>query len=238
MPQKLVLRADFARLTGKSRAGITKLCKGKLAPALVGELLNLDHPAARAYLDENRAERTEQPARPPTRAKPPAKKRPRAPTRRSKTKKSGSTDPTTPPSFPEPDERGFVFEFSELTHKQIVDRYGTIPMYCKILESHEKAERARKNWLDNEETEGKLIELDRVRTHVFGFIDASHKRILSDASKTMALRAVAMCKSGARAEELERFFRDTQGAILKTARDAAVRNLRRKKKPKKPSGEE
>jgi hypothetical protein len=229
MNQKLVTRADFARLTGKSRPGVGKLCKGKLAPAMVGDLLDLNHTAAAEYLEAHRVDPATKPDRAPTKTRKKAKSKPLAKTKVKKQESEDGDDPTPSGAFPRPDENGFVAAFSDLTHKQIVDRYGTITLYTKILESHVKAENARKNWLDNEETEGKLIGRNFVWTHVFGYIDAAQKRILGDAPKTIAKRAMAMAKSDATLEEIERFVRDTLTAILRPARDNALRKLRPKK---------
>lgn len=49
-PQRLVPRNAFAQLAGVSKPAITKACKGRLAPACVGTRIDLDHPAALAYL--------------------------------------------------------------------------------------------------------------------------------------------------------------------------------------------
>jgi hypothetical protein len=48
--KQLVSRATLAALTGLSRAGVTKACRGTLAPACHGSGIDVDHPAARAYL--------------------------------------------------------------------------------------------------------------------------------------------------------------------------------------------
>jgi hypothetical protein len=130
------------------------------------------------------------------------------------------------------DENGFFPGLYGYTHKQVAERFSTFTEVADIVDLHYKTEQSRKLWLSNEVAEGKLIERERVRTHVLGFVEASHKRILSDAPKTIASRLLALSKSGASLEECEKFARETLGAILRPARDSATRNLR-PTKPKK-----
>jgi hypothetical protein len=47
---QLVSRADVARRAGVSRAAVTKAARGALSAACVGAAVDLDHPAAAAYL--------------------------------------------------------------------------------------------------------------------------------------------------------------------------------------------
>ena len=50
----LLSRAAIARLTGVSKAAITKACRASLEPACVGSRVDVTHPAAVAYLDRRR----------------------------------------------------------------------------------------------------------------------------------------------------------------------------------------
>lgn len=207
---------------------------------MVGDRIDLDHEAAAAYVAACRDGDgpKPKPARAPTPKPKPAQKPPRKPTGSSDPPEFEVAAPTEHRRAPHVDrETGYCDELADWTLAEIVEQFGTIRSFKDILEAHEKRERARKNRLDNEQTEGNLIERERVRTHVLGFIEASHKRILSDAAKTVAKRAMGLVKAGASVEELEKFVRDTLGSILRPARDAATRNLRRKK-PKKPPPED
>ena len=245
MASKLVSRADFARLTGKSRAAITKLTKGKLAPAMVGDRVDVSHPAAAAYLQANggaapsaQATSKGKPSR--SAPAPPAqpKRRPtKVPAPPPKTRGRKDEAPAPPQRRPAPDVdkvTGYSDDLADWTLAEIVAEFGTLRAYKDALEAHEKLERAKKYRLDNEQTEGNLIERERVRTHVLGFIEASHQRILGDAPKTISRRLLALAKSGTSVEECEKFVRDTLSAILRTARDSAHRNLRRKKSKRPP----
>ena len=83
--------------------------------------------------------------------------------------------------------------------------------------------------LANAERRGDLIERDRVRTHVFGVLDAQNKRLLYSKG-TLVKRLYALAVSGASQEEGERFVGDTLSSVLRVTRDQVTRNLRRKRK--------
>ncbi len=47
---RLVTRTELARIAGVSRMAITKATRAKVGPALVGDHIDVDHPAVAAYL--------------------------------------------------------------------------------------------------------------------------------------------------------------------------------------------
>lgn len=61
MSKKLVSKSEFAQLAGVTAAAVTKQLKGRLAPALDGSRIDLDHAAAQNYLAEKTAPALEEP---------------------------------------------------------------------------------------------------------------------------------------------------------------------------------
>lgn len=249
MEKKPVSRADFARLTGKSRAAITKLAKGKLAPAMVGDRIDIAHPVAAAYLAANRSGAREPAAtspetdRAPTKAK---KQRPavaRAPTKGASPKRKPPGRPPAP--RPESEETDWGDEVPEGSDEEVAEliatltplakRFGTKRFFRDWLLALKDLEIIREKRLANAREEGLLIERARVQTHLLGIIESGNKRLLGDAPKTIASRNLAMAKSGASLEEVEKFVRDTMSSILTPVRDAVIRNLRRKKQRRRPT---
>jgi hypothetical protein len=96
------------------------------------------------------------------------------------------------------------------------------------VQYRKRAAEALKIELGNRQAQGELIERDRVRTHILGFIDASHRRLLYS-STTIVSRLYSLAASGTGAGEAERFVSDTLSAILTVARDQVTRNLRCKR---------
>jgi len=222
---RLVSRADLARLRGVSRAAATKFCQGLPAEARVDDRVDLDHPKVKAWLAAGK--------------KPPKAKADRAPTKPAKKPRSAPRAPTAPdekaekrrpgaPVVPRIDsESGYAEQLAEWTLHEIVTQFGTIRAFKDILEAHEKRERARKNYLDNEETEGRLISRELVSTHVFGFIDGLLRRLLNDSPKTIASRTTSLVKAGASLEEIERSIRDHISTQITPLKGKIVRALRK-----------
>lgn len=53
---RLISRSALARLADVSRAAVTQAARGRLAPARVGERIDLEHPAAIAFLAAHKVE--------------------------------------------------------------------------------------------------------------------------------------------------------------------------------------
>lgn len=235
--KRLVSKADFARLTGKSRSGITKLCKGKLSPALDGDRIDLSHEAAASYIAEHRTTSAPAPEVPRQRrpsspraaakAKPAPRKSPKPRPKRAPKPVDESRDAA---SYPEPDEFGFAEELADLTLRQIADKLGTVPAYKDHLEAHLKREHAVQKRLANEQTMGNLVERERVATHVFGVINGAFERLLRDVPRSLASRVHALVVAGGSIEELEKLIRDGNSSVLEATKATVLRNLRRKKR--------
>jgi hypothetical protein len=249
MADRLFSRAEVARLKGVSKPAITKACRGALAPACAEDRINIDHPAAREYLgaawpkpSRARAHSDAAPTK-PARSRTKAPRKPPAPGPAGAPAGEEVPAPPTPVSpigrhAPELDESGYAEELREWTLFEIATRFGTLRAFKDHLEAHEKLERARKLRLDNEETEGRLIERELVKTHVMGAIEGTNRRLLTDTPKTLARTLYAMHAAGASLEEAEAQTRRLIGDQLTPVRDKAIRLLR-KPKPKKsdPQGE-
>ena len=248
-PKRILSRAEFARAAGVSRAAVTKWLSGPGAAAAHSdgalEGVDLDAPAAAAFLAKHKArgarrkgEARSDGAAPSTTvslqlaaAAPPASPKPG---RRS------ASAPTTPaPAEPGPvkpspkrgalapalDEAGYSDELGELTLREIVSRFGTVPQYETLLGAYAKKEQARKTRLDNEKTEGSLISRELVKAHVFGAIDGAFKRLLGDTAKTIALRLGPHIKAGGNTEDAEKIARELIASQLKPLKKTAVRVL-------------
>lgn len=235
MAQRLLSKAEFARLCGRSKAAITKALRGSLRDALVGDRLDIDHPAAGLYLAA--CGKKAPPAGPPTKSPKRRASDPPAPTDSAESDDSGAPDPTAPRrrgSLPPPKldrDRGLeqlaeLPRYRDLTFRELAARWGTFRVFSDLLDALKTIEDIRKTHLHNEETEGGLISRELVRTSLFGGIESAFKRLLTDAPRTIAGRVLAMGKAGASVEEAERVVREIIGGHLKVVKATAVRVLR------------
>jgi hypothetical protein len=200
---RLVSKAELARLAGVSRAAISKASGKQLAPALVGDRVDLDHVATKRYLagrDEAQTDRDESDAGPT-----------RAPTALPQDSGESAED---------------VESFLDLTLRQITDRFPTETQFKDYLDARKKIADIREKELKNEETEGLLIPREGVKQHVFSALNEANIRLVRDVPKSIANRAIAAVKSGSSVEEVERMVRDSIASVLKTLKKRSTDVLR------------
>lgn len=245
-----ISRAELARLAGVSRMAITKACRGPLAGAVIGRRVDLDHESVRAYLKGRGIDLP--PDRAPTKkgrskgqtAKKAPPRRPRsdddhAPPKRTSAKvrgarvapRSSATAPKEEAAPPRP--RGpsdateeDIERYAHLPLSDLQELFGTATAFNDWLAALKLIEEVREKNLKNDATEGRLIERELVATHVFGAIEASHRRLLGDSSKTIARRVYGLAKSGAGVEEAETLVRELISAQLRRVKDTAARVVR------------
>jgi hypothetical protein len=226
---KLVSRSDLARLRGVSPAAITKACRGVLAPACKGDRVDVDHPAAKAYLASGKKKRPRKDRRAPRPSKrapkPAAAKTPKA--KPGRKRRSSATAEAPVPPAPKLDGNGFAPELAELTAREISERYGTTRAYVDWLDAHQKLQRARDLWIHNEQAEGRLISRELVETHIFGALETLFRRLLTDATKTITARLYALAKAGTPLEQAELEARNLISKQLRPVKVKAVKVLRR-----------
>ena len=206
---------------------MTALCQGTLAPAVLpGGRIDAAHVAVAAYAIERGLE----PASllDAGRSEPRVATAPRAPARH----RGAATKPPKPsgevlPPLADPDE---VTAVLDLSLRQITDQHGSTQGLADFFDLRKTAAEIVRIEMANLEKAGTLIERERVRVHVFGYIEGAHKRILTDAVQTIIRHTFALARGNGTLEEAEKFARDTLTSIYRPARDHIVRTLRRKRK--------
>src|SRR5688500_5364570 len=237
MPARLVSRAEFARLAGVSRQAISKACSGPLKAACVGDRINIDHPAAAAYLAGKSGGSgggllhvaTD---RAPTKSAKPAPKRAAAPTKtpaRAPKPKAKPTAPRPEPSIPPPP-RVPAPKDSELEQlrellRPVTDRFGTATAFKDWLAASKSIEEIQQKRLSNEEARGRLIGRELVSAHVFGALGGMTRRLLRDTPKTLARRVLGLGQ-GATVEDAEKLIREHISAQIGPVKDKITRTLR------------
>lgn len=217
---RLETRSALARLAGVSPAAITKACKGQLAGACTGKRIDLDHASVQEYLAKKGVTSTPPPVAPARRRETPPAPRP------GKTKKRGRPSPAPKPSVDRSADDEDPESFLDMTLRDLTERFGTETAFKDWLDARKKIADIREKDLKNDETDGRLIPRDLVRTHLFGAIEAGNRRLLGDSPKTIARRIYALAKSGAPVEEAESVVREIVSSQLKPVSDTAARVLR------------
>jgi hypothetical protein len=235
---RLISRTELARMAGVTQAAVTKACKGPLRGACEGVRIDASHESVQAYLAKHGAQeppqlaaetahaRTSSPKKPPTNAA--------APTGSAKGAKSErATPPGVSPSTGAREpvrlvarEVRDVSEVADMTIRQVVQKFGTVTAFKDWLAALRTIEEVREKNLRNAETDGNLISVRLVRTHVMGAIESGNRRLLSDSPKTIARMVYAAAHSQKPIEEAEKMVRDIISSQLKPMKDAAARTLR------------
>ena len=220
MAQKLLSKADFARVAGVSRVAVGKaMLEGKLKPAVVGDRVDMMHPSAVAYL-----------------------KRPRPHSRRSKADikaekaaaeaqstdgdQTSSSNGSAAADALVTDTGLDISRYADMTLRELIDRFGSVRALKDWLEALKKIEDIREKRLNNEEVQRHLISRELVKTHVFGFLDAGNRRLLGDTPKTIARRLYGLARSDAPIEEGEKLVREIIGSQLNPQKARVAKLLR------------
>lgn len=238
----LVSRTELARLAGVAKPSITKAAVKQFPGACVGPRIDLDHPDVQRYLS-GRARAPTNPASPPAKAE-------SAPT---EVRPSTNPPPASPPPRPAPAakqetrrapqaDRAPALEAHEVTNEDIeayahmsldalTRKFGTATAFTDWLDARKRISDIREKDLKNDERAGRLIPRELVRTHVFAHIEAANRRLLQDASTTIARRVYAAAKAGTAVEEAEQLVREIITSHLRPVKATATRVLRGEAEP-------
>lgn len=206
MTQKRITRSEFARRAGVSRNSVSKAARGKLKPAMKGDRLDPEHPAAVEYLERhtNGAERHKSPQ--------PASNGEEAPQQTT----------LVPAVIHDESNLG---AYADMTIREVVRRFGTERAFKDWLEAHKKIEDVEEKRIKNMELRGELVRRDFVVHTVFSAWEDSNRRLLSDVPRTVTARLYAAALSGIAKEESEEVVKDLISEALVAVKEAATRNL-------------
>ena len=219
MVKRLIKKTEFAEQAGVSRAAVTKACAGALRAAVVGKLIDIDHPDAVAYIRSKQVKKTSTPT-----------KKPRKPRAAAPSKKPISVAAAEPPQPPDGgshfSEDADLRTVLHLTLSELVKRHGTAAQFETWVKAKKTISETRIKDLAIAKAEGELILRELVKTHIFGAMEASNLRLLTDAPKTLSRRLFSMAKAGGTIEEGEELARKLIGDQLKNVTATAKRILR------------
>lgn len=214
MADQTETRSEFARRAGVSAAAITKACRanGQLRAACVGDLIDIGHAAARAYLRGKGIV----PPRAAIHAPDPAPPE--------------SADPAENYDLPEvgqnfrakyPD----VSTCLDLPLRVVVDEFGTVKKFREATTARKEIAATHAQELKNAERIGELIERAFVEQHLFGALEELARRLLSDAARTITRTNYANARSDVPLEQAEIETRNQLSAAIRRAKENAKRKL-------------
>lgn len=232
-------------MAGISKQAISKRCKKDFGPAMVGPLVDLDHPLVATFL-RDRGRKPPAPPRAPTKTRKvpvpdpteptgnrildiasivgPTGRRPELTDEERETRLAEAIAAFSPGSPEDIEELGTLLE-------PLIERFGTDEGCKNWMIALREKENIRAKRLDNEETEGQSIPREFVVTHIVSFLEEASKRLLGDLPKTLVRRLYSMAHTGSSHIDGEREAREAVSSHLeavnkkvsKTIRDAARR---------------
>lgn len=231
MARRLVSRSELARLAGVSPAAVTKQCRKALAPACVDDRIDLDHSLVAAWLKAKGVDPRPRLARAPAKSRSAAARTDGAPPRSAKNASRPAPAPTKRPigkAPKEPDQELIddLGAYLAMTLGDILERHGTERRWKDLLEARAKIAAIQERELGMSESRGELISRELVRQHVIGAIDAGNRRLLADATKTLARRLYAAARAGEPIEAGEKIAAEVIGSHLELAKLQAAKAVR------------
>jgi len=209
----LITQSEIARRAGVAPASINKALKpGKaLAPAIVGKKIDADHPAAIAYIASKTGSVHAATTKPATVAGHRAK---------SESRKMMSGHAIDPEGIPDN-----IQEFADWTIREIIAHFGTDYRFVDYLRALKDIEVIDERRIKNAKAKGELVNRDLIAKGIIEPIDSAHRKMLTDGSKTIARRSVAMAGAGKEVEEVEKFVAEQISSFIKPAKAKIKRTL-------------
>lgn len=207
-----ISRSEFARRAGRAPASITEACRvgGPLeAACLPGGRLDAISPAAVAWATKRGID----PASlldPVTAASVPSIEVPGAidvgpgapatsmrgrgrPKAGAKPANASDTDYSQPRD---------ITDLLQCTLLELTTRHGSAQGFADWLDTRKQIAETARLESRNDRDAGRLISAELVGVHVFGMIDGQNRRLLNNAPRTIAVRALSLARNGGTLEEL------------------------------------
>lgn len=225
MTTKTLSRAAFARLAGVNPSTVTRAVRPghPLEQSVQGKRIDVGHPSTLAWLRERGVTEDDVVAalvsgstgKAASRAQ---AKKPKGWDAVNAAKKSGGGDTVVQV----PDD---IAEFLDWPLVELVNKFGTDSRFLDWLKATKEIENVNEKRLKNALTKGQLVHRDLVRRGILEPIDAAHRKLLTDGSKTIARRLASMRDAGAEVEELERFVADQVSSFIKPVKNKTAKVL-------------
>jgi hypothetical protein len=175
-----------------------------LQPAIVEHngkrLVDMEHPAARAYRLEHRVTNPDAPSR---------------------------VIPTSGPMTDDPTVGAEIRAVWKWTIEDVFTKCGSLPAFSSLLQSIDKIESIHAKRLAADKSTGELISREYVSKHVLGLIERMFQRLLTDLPVGLSYEVHGKCATGATVEAIQESIRTAVTRELKSVKAdtrKAIRN--------------
>lgn len=119
-----------------------------------------------------------------------------------------------------------IRSFIDMTLRELIQRFGTDIAFLDWLKATKAIEEINEKRLRNAVTQGELVSRHLIKIGVIDQINTTHKKLLTDCSKTINKRVRAMTKSGRSENETEKFIVDQISSFIRPMKVKMVKALR------------
>lgn len=230
--QKLEKRSVLATAAGVNPSTVTRLLKGSLSAAVVGNRVDMNHPDVLGYLKDRAAGTTKPGVKKAKKAPPPPAKIKPAPPPPARDDSDDDGDTVETKINPALDVDGHIVEipediqmYADMTLREIIKQFGTAQRFNDFLKAVKEIEMINERRLKNAEKQGQLVSRSLIKVGIIEPIDTAHNKLLTDGAKKIAVRCYAMAKSGKETEQLEMFVKETITSFIRPSKQKAVKTL-------------
>lgn len=215
---RYVSKSEFARMAGRTPSSISQASRREaLSPAVVGNQIDVQHPSAIQYLQ--RVRRGDQMRRRGGRTKP-GQTRADAAAEQSAVVEQQQRCDISPGDVQQslqalPED---IRKLADMTLRQILKIFGTARQMKDFLDATNTLETIHKLRLANAKSEGEVVLRETVERGIVEPMNAAHKMLLMDGSKTIARHVMAMTQAGETAEVCEKWVETKIGDFLKAGK--------------------
>lgn len=223
--QRLISRAELSKRVRVNRSFVYKECNegGALYAAMVGQKVNLEHPAAYAFCHKYDYQEPDQVevALAATKEQKEKEKQKRIAQQRAEV---APRMDTLPPDAKDNDDHD-AEEWLNMPLREIIARFGTQAQFKEYVAAAKNLVHMRGQEEDQARKRKEYIHRVHAERLVV-MVDGMTKSLLSDAATNIATTVEAQVKAGAEKTEIERTLRETISRTIKGSKAQLERSLR------------
>lgn len=219
--RRLITKKELSEKAGVSQPAVSKLCKGRLAAALVGGQVDLNHHAVQSYLDSKNIRSEDIESR---EGAAPKVTTGHAAIRESKKQQrppeEGFNADEMLQSIPED-----IRVLADWTLRDLVQRFGTDMAFLDWLKATKEIENIYEKRVKNARSAGELVDKRLVTLGILDPVNTCHTKLLTDGAKSIATRSKALSDSGADVRDMEKMIADKIQSFIKPMKAAIKRGV-------------
>lgn len=136
-----------------------------------------------------------------------------------------------PPEQYDPDEMLLqipedIRKLADWSLRDLVTKFGTDVAFLDFLKATKQLEDIHEKRLKNAKSSGELVDREQIKIGVIEPINTAHVKLLTDGSKTIAVRTKAMLDAGRDLGEVEKFITEQISSFIKPMKARVARGLK------------